>query len=610
MKLKEHLSIFKRSIKYLYMLDKTYTVSLILKTLLSSFSVYLPVYMSAMIIDELITGKNITKLIILASVTVVLTFLLAFIGSIMREVNNYHRTILYKQEDKNFADKNMSLDYGNIEDTETQLLRSKIAQENQMGFNIYMLYTELEGAVTNFTNILISLIITSSLIFSGIVSLHVKLLFMASVILTVAVDIISNMKYNKINLNFFDGLVPLNHLAGYTLNSLSDYKSGYETRIYNTDDLYIGKYKNLLSVMRRRMFEKSKKMLPWSLLTELIGCFINIIAYAVVIVAVFSGGLTVGDISKFVSFTFMGVWSVTGIINAVQHTFHNNVYLKTYFSYLDIPSKMYQGTLPVEKRAFCDNRDTEYEIEFKNVSFKYPGSEVYALKNVSTKFKIGSKMAVVGMNGSGKTTFIKLLCRLYDPTEGEILLNGINIKKYNYDEYMSVFSVVFQDFKLFSFSLGQNVASNIEYDRAIAENCLVDAGFGERLKTLPKGLDTCLYKDFDENGVEISGGEAQKIALARALYKNAPFIILDEPTAALDPISEAEIYEKFNEMVGDKTAVYISHRLSSCKFCDEISVFHEGELIQKGSHKELLKDEKGKYYELWHAQAQYYGKNV
>ncbi len=197
---------------------------------------------------------------------------------------------------------------------------------------------------------------------------------------------------------------------------------------------------------------------------------------------------------------------------------------------------------------------------------------------------------MVGMNGSGKTTFIKLLCcRLYDPTEGVILLNGIDIRKYRYDEYMDIFSVVFQDFKLFALPLGQNVATAQHYDVARAADCLQKAGFSDRLARMPKGLDTCLYKDLDEDGVTISGGEAQKIAIARALYKDAPFLILDEPTAALDPVAEAEIYAKFNEIAGDKTAIYISHRLSSCKFCDEIAVFdHAGEVVQQGTHEELL----------------------
>ena len=214
-------------------------------------------------------------------------------------------------------------------------------------------------------------------------------------------------------------------------------------------------------------------------------------------------------------------------------------------------------------------------------------------------------MAVVGENGSGKTTFIKLLCRLYDPTEGEILLNGKDIKEYDYKEYMSIFSVIFQDFTLLPFSLAQNVSASESYDEEKVVDCLNKAGFADRLSTLPDGINTVIYKDFKKNGVDVSGGEAQKIAIARALYKNSPFIILDEPTAALDPLAEFEIYSKFNEMVGRKTAIFISHRLSSCRFCDDIAVFDDGRLIQRGSHKTLIA-EGGKYGELWNAQAQYY----
>ena len=327
----------------------------------------------------------------------------------------------------------------------------------------------------------------------------------------------------------------------------------------------------------------------------------NMACYLFVVVKAFFGAFGVGNIVQYVSvLSKMG----DGIRELWAMLSDNTLYcrhLKRTFAYLDIPNKMYQGSLTVEKRD-----DNEYYVEFKDVSFKYPGIDLYALRHVNIKFKVGEKLAVVGMNGSGKTTFIKLLCRLYDPTEGEILLNDVNIKKYDYQEYMSIFSVVFQDFQLFSFSLGQNVAASAEFDREKVLACLEKAGFGERLGTMPKGIETSLYKNFDSDGVEISGGEAQKIALARALYKDAPFIILDEPTAALDPVSEYEVYSKFDEIAGDRTAVYISHRLASCRFCDKIAVFHQGRIIQTGNHEELLADSGGKYYELWNAQAQYY----
>ena len=280
----------------------------------------------------------------------------------------------------------------------------------------------------------------------------------------------------------------------------------------------------------------------------------------------------------------------------------NAVYLKTNIQLLDEENQMYQGTLTTEKRS-----DRNYQVEFRDVSFRYPDSEAWALRHVNLKFQVGSRLAVVGENGSGKSTFIKLLCRLYDPTEGEILLNGIDIRKYQYPDYIALFSVVFQDFHLLALPLGQNVAGRIKYDRERVAQCLTQAGVMDRVEKMDQGLDTYLYKDLEKKGVEVSGGEAQKIAIARALYKDAPFIILDEPTAALDPIAEAEVYSKFDQIAGDKTAVYISHRLSSCKFCDDIVVFDHGHIVQQGSHQQLVEAD-GVYAQLWQAQAQYYQK--
>ena len=271
----------------------------------------------------------------------------------------------------------------------------------------------------------------------------------------------------------------------------------------------------------------------------------------------------------------------------------------TYEEFINRPNMHYDGTLPIEKRD-----DNEYELSFRNVSFCYPGTEDYILKNVSLDFKIGQKMALVGRNGAGKTTLIKLLLRLYEPTGGEICLNGINIEKYDYEEYMQIFSVVFQDFKLFAFPLDENIAAGEQVDKARLKQVLTKIGLNEFAERLPQKKRTLLYQENGE-GVTPSGGEAQKVAIARALYKNAPFVILDEPTAALDPIAEAGIYENFDSLVGEKTAVYISHRMSSCKFCDRIVVLDHGEIAEEGTHEQLL-EQNGIYAKLYQTQAEYY----
>ena len=325
------------------------------------------------------------------------------------------------------------------------------------------------------------------------------------------------------------------------------------------------------------------------------------LVYLLVCLKAYGGAFGIGAVTQYISAVTALSHNLEEFLGAIGEVNTNREFLKKTFDFLDTPNDMYQGSLTVEKRNDC-----QYEVEFKDVSFCYPGTDRKVLDHVNLKFRIGEKLAIVGENGSGKSTFIKLLCRLYDPTEGEILLNGINIKKYNYKEYMSVFSVVFQDFKLFALPLGQNVAASTEYDSEKVQECLSKAGFDARSARMKKGLDTWLYKDCDADGVNISGGEEQKIALARALYQNAAFLILDEPTAALDPIAEAEVYSSFNEIVGDRTAVYISHRLSSCWFCDEIVVFDRGRIVQQGTHEELVEQTNCKYYELWSAQAKYY----
>ncbi len=380
--------------------------------------------------------------------------------------------------------------------------------------------------------------------------------------------------------------------------------TGMDNRIYLQADM-IRKLNTKMNKYHLKAYSDAESLgLKLSIPKEILNWSSTLFNYLLVCFYCAIGAFPVGDVIKYTGYLGRFMGDLNALLDTLFRSFkENEPFLKQYLEYFDIPNDMYQGSLAVEKRS-----DKKYDIEFRNVSFKYAGSENYALKNVNLTFNVGERLAVVGMNGSGKTTFIKLMCRLYDPTEGEIYMNDFDVRKYDYRQYLDLFSVVFQDYSLLALPLGNNVSSAASWDAEKAEKSLREVGFGERYDEMPKGLETPIYKNFDNEGVNVSGGEAQKIALARALYKDAPFIILDEPTAALDPIAEAEIYAKFDEIVGDKTAIYISHRLSSCRFCDKIAVFDNGEIVQVGSHEELLADENGKYYELWTAQAQYYTK--
>ena len=382
---------------------------------------------------------------------------------------------------------------------------------------------------------------------------------------------------------------------------LYEYKNGKDVRIYNGYQLFDQYTYERIEAQREYTHRTGKMAAQAKSMGDGIKGFMYASGYFVVGFITLGGSIAVGSLVQYAG-AMQNMFS--GIVNLVWNFWDMALSARKHLSTLELielQDEMYKGKLPVEKRS-----DNEYEIEFDHVFFKYPGAEEYAIEDFSLKIKVGEKMAVVGMNGSGKTTMIKLLCKLYEPTKGRILLNGVDIRKFDADEYRKLFSVVFQDFQLFSLELGENVSGSEKYDREKVTDCLGKAGFIINQEKMNNGLETYLYKNYDDSGVEISGGEAQKIAIARALYKEAPFILLDEPTASLDPLAENEIYSRFDNIVGTKTAIYISHRLSSCKFCNDIVVFDHGKLIQRGSHEELLKDIHGKYYEMWNAQAKYY----
>ena len=601
MKLSEHFQVLRRATKYTFQVNRKYTVLLIVNAFLSSIIGYVPIYFSAKVIDSLIAKASVETVILYVALTVGIVFVVHLLNTYISSERSVAYNAMWRNEDWSYSEKAMQMAYESIEDPEVTRLRYRVRRESQTGQNLFYLYQHIERFTGQVTKIIASIALTVSFFTISSVPVGFKLIIVAGVFITLIIQVYATKKTNDLNRDFNASTVDMNILSEHFLNYIEHYGAGKDIRLYNMGDFLGDSYLALDKDYWERNLRNSYKIAAWTLPVTVLNTVLKFGIYAVLIYSALQGGITIGSIAKYVTCIMLLAETLINVVRTIQIALDNNHYLKRYFSYFDIPNNMYQGSLTVEKR-----NDNEYYVEFRNVSFKYPNTEAYALKNVNLKFKIGEKLAIVGMNGSGKTTFIKLLCRLYDPTEGEILLNGVNIQKYDYDEYISVFSVVFQDFSLFSFKLGEVVASSKTFNENKVHECLQKVNFGERLHEMPEGVHTYLYKGYDQSGIEISGGEAQKIALARALYKDSPFILLDEPTAALDPISEYEVYSNFNAISGDKTTVYISHRLASCRFCDKIAVFDNGEIVQRGSHDELVADESGKYYELWHAQAQYY----
>lgn len=614
MKFRKRMEITKRGYRLLH----TYTPGLIrAKTVSAVIEGLFPlvsIWFSAQIINELMGERR--QGVFLGYILAItgIHFLFSMIKNVSDKVGDEKEADMWNQFRKIFTDKQLSMDYADLENQEIQKQKQK-AEENlfMFGNGLGQLVWNSSDLVRVVTGIIASVSLTVSLFKakSGNKVMDSWLWIPAILVVMILIGYVYYLlekKENHVFAKWTEGTVWFNRTFQFYGHELYDNtRRAKDVRIYRQEK------------MAEREFEKMEahneednaylnKMSFYKGFTYLAKGTGSALCYLFVVTKAALGAFGTGSIVQYVG-AFTELANHVGFL--MLSYLENRIYtehLEKLFEYLDLPNNKYQGKLPVEKNFFCNDGENDYEIEFRNVSFKYPGSDTYVLNHINTRLSIGKKQAFVGTNGAGKTTFVKLLCRLYDPTEGEILLNGIDIKKYDYEEYMSLFAFVFQDFKLFSFTLGQNIAANKNYDRNRVEECIKKVSFYDRYLAMEEGLDTYLYQDISEKGLEISGGEAQKIALARALYKGTPMIVLDEPTAALDPFAEARVYEDFSLMVEHKTAIYISHRLSSCRFCDEITVFDSGRIVQKGTHTELVKDKTGQYFALWNAQARYYQK--
>ena len=409
-----------------------------------------------------------------------------------------------------------------------------------------------------------------------------------------------NAKKSRIEVRYFSDLAKINRVFGYVVFEIEDFRFGKDVRLYGAAGTLVARAAEQMKRLNGFFKKKADELYPLSIFDIIVSAVRDFGTYMYLGALAILGYITIGVYSQLTTAGGVLQSSLQSVVLGLQDIVKRCNYGYEIVKLMDYPPMLEKGDRRVE------NLNAPHEIEFRNVSFCYPNTKVQVLKNVSITIKAGERLSVVGLNGAGKTTFIKLLCRLYDVDEGEILLDGVNIRDYDYDEYMKLFSVVFQDFRLLSFTAMDNILLGKEDSVENVDALFDKVGLLNKINSLPKGRDTMMFRQFDRDGVQLSGGEQQKLAIARALYKDAPVVILDEPTAALDSVAEYEIYCKFNELVGGKTAVYISHRLSSCKFCDRIAVFSEGTIKELGTHDELVHKENGIYAEMFSAQAQYY----
>ena len=533
---------------------------------------------------------------------------LFFINYFLGDIYFMFRSLMYNKELQNISAKLFKAEYQKLESSDFKELIHKHSEAQDRVFSSFvqfswMMRDFISGAVT----LIISVIIIIPLLKIGFTKtgdtyfespVFLLTIFGAIAIMAVIILIVAT-QMNKAWFKAGDEYSRLDRIFYYFLNIFSDYNTGKEIRLYKEQNLIEHTATDKLLTDGEKLLKKaSLHTAKSSSFVAILGALVGFGIYLFIGVKGLYGLFGIGSLVLYCG-SFMQI--INGIMKMAV-TFGKTAEMVPLVNYyFDIVNTKDDMTYGAKELDLSD----KFEIEFKNVSFKYPNMESYALKNINIKINNGEHLAVVGRNGSGKTTFIKLMCRLYDVTDGEILINGINIKEYSKESIISLYSVVFQDFKIFSTTLAQNISTNEEYDKERLYDALDKANIKDRVLKMENKECTYLYKDLDKAGVEISGGEAQKLALARALYKDAPIVILDEPTAALDPIAEHEIYNRFNSFVENKTAIYISHRLSSCVFCDKIAVFDKSKLVESGTHQELLTAGE-KYFELWNAQAKYY----
>ena len=592
------------TIKLLWAMDRKFPVIVILQGGLNALLFYLPVLLVARILDLLVYRENSADPVSIAVVGPVGIWLLKGVKALLEKEMKTRIYQIAMRFETLVPVNTLNISFSDLESDYAKEMRARILADRSWGSGFF-------GVADKFCNLCNS---GFELLGSVIMLIPLAMQVSGSAAGKVAAALLFNIGLAVVGASVYakwyqkKESAAMNQMTQAEKNSrfwYMDEGGSGAIGAQSLKDIFMYRAKKMIQKtidteregVRENVFTIARINSAGGLGTGMIQGILLCVSYYCVLALAIAGTITVGMVLRYAQAIFQACMSVSASIRLAGEFRTDVGRIASTLEYLNLKAEKTKGDSFTEM--------TKGVIEFRNVSFRYPGTKELVLDHVSLKIEPSEKIAVVGKNGSGKTTLVKLLCRLYEPEEGEILWNGKNIREYDLREWQKIFAIVFQDYSLLSLTLGQNVAASEQYEAERAKEVLQLAGFGERLNKLKKGLETVVYPEYEQDGVSFSGGEEQKIAIARAIYKGGQICILDEPTAALDPVSESRVYESFDEIVKGKTAVYISHRLSSCKFSDRIFVLDNGKIAESGTHEALL-SKNGLYAQLWQAQAQYY----
>ncbi len=600
----------KKFISISFQISPSYFFLLVFQSIMETGQILVNVILPKYLVDELVGGRDKGNLIRYGLYIVLANAAFLFFNKTMKRFMDVRNIYMKEKLNQAMADKIMKVEFACLEDPYYLDLKERAV----FACRTMSALENLIGSIARVLNNTVTIVSLLAVMFT------LSPVFVLILVLTISISIVAQKLFSRYQLEIYKELIPINRRYGYYVGLAFDGKYQKDIRVYNMNRM-----------LTDRVLDYSRQIYEWfkgftkkqGVFQGFVGVINDLqaaIAYGYVGIRVISdklgGKIGIGSFTMYVSAAISFTTSATDLGKNIMTVLQMLGYLQPFMEFMSLPDEAKrEGSVPFEGEV--------ESLRFENVTFHYPKSENYVLKGISFEIKKGEKISIVGLNGAGKSTIVKLLCRLYRPVSGTIYINGRDIYEYEFSSYMKCLAAVFQDYKLFAFSILENIKGgesrektpgdkipeekNPEEENSVqrqkVERLLEQVGLKEKIGELKNGVDTLFGKQYDPDGIEMSGGQSQKVAIARALHKEASLIILDEPTSALDPLAEAEIYEHFNQLVGDKTAIYISHRMSSSVFCDKILVLDGGLIADFDSHKKLMEREEGMYYKLFKSQA-------